>query len=55
MDELKIAAAIIYASMLNKGTASCEPINNDQRDTGRDYWRIHEALKTSPDNPEKKV
>jgi len=55
MDELKIAAAIIYASMINKGIAECEPINNDQTNTAYNYWRIYEAFKTSPDNPENKT
>ncbi|MBC8459251.1 MAG: hypothetical protein H8D67_14760 [Deltaproteobacteria bacterium] len=51
MDELKIAAAIIYAAMIEKGLTTAREINQDQSKSASDYWKIYEALKKAPEHP----
>jgi len=53
MDELKIAAAIIYSAMIEKGNVITESIDNDQSRNANNYWRLYNFLKQNDGNPDK--
>ena len=54
MDELKIAAAIICATIISKSSSGQADLNADPKDAVAGYWKIYSALRDSNDNPDKK-